>query len=257
MVLDDPDAPGEQIIYVGLHDRAFAVRPDGSIVWDVPTGLPGTPVGVFGVNYHPGADAIVGLARDGYLYALDRRTGATVLTAPLQLPGTVSPPGPPLAAPPSVQACAQAEEALADIGGRPISEVVDVLLGNGVEVANYFSIAAGTGRLWVAATAPDGEDGTVDGVSQLGALYGIDLVPAGPLGRRPGLHRSSGLSLDARVAPRRLADLCRRQHRQQSPSTRAAATSGRSTSAARSRARSGWRPTTARSTPLPEPRSIR
>jgi len=182
LVLDDPDHPGEQIVYVGLYDRAFAVRQDGSIVWDVATGLAGQPVGVFGVNYHPGADAIVGLTRDGFLYALDRRTGVSILTAPFQLPGEPSPPGPPLTAPPAVQACAQAElEALADTDGRPISEVIDVLLGNGVEVANYFSITAGTGRLWVAATAPDGEDGSVDGVSALGALYGIDLLPAGPL----------------------------------------------------------------------------
>jgi outer membrane protein assembly factor BamB len=182
LVLDDPDSPGEQIIYVGLYDRAFAVRPDGSIVWDVATGLPGTPAGVFGVNYHPGADAIVGLARDGYLYALDRVTGATVLTAPFQLPGEVSPPGPPLSAPPAIQACAEAElDPLLDRGGLPISELVNVLLGNATEVGNYFSITANTGRLWVVATAPDAEDGTVDGVSSLGALYALDLVPAGPL----------------------------------------------------------------------------
>ena len=182
LVLDDPDDPGAQIVYVGLYDRAFAVRTDGSTVWDVATDLPGTPVGVFGVNYHPGADAIVGLSRDGYLYALDRVTGASVLTAPFQLPGEVSPPGPPLAAPPAVQACAEAElDPLLDLGGVSIASVVDVLLGNGVEVANYFSIAVASGRLWVAATAPDAEDGTIDGVSSLGALYGLDLVPAGPL----------------------------------------------------------------------------
>jgi hypothetical protein len=33
--------------------------------------------------------------------------------------------------------------------------------------------------MWVAATAPDGEDGTVDGVSELGALYCLELVTAG------------------------------------------------------------------------------
>src|SRR6185369_8197933 len=93
LVLDDPEHPGEQIVYVGLYDRAFAVRTDGTIVWDVGTGLPGPPAGVFGVNYHPGADAIVGLAGDGYLYALDRVTGTPVLTAPFQLPGQASPPG--------------------------------------------------------------------------------------------------------------------------------------------------------------------
>jgi outer membrane protein assembly factor BamB len=180
LVLDDPEAPGEQIVYVGLYDRAFAVRPDGSVVWDVPTGLTGPTGAVFGVNYHPGADAIVGLARDGRLYALDRRTGVSVLAAPFELPGEISPPGTPLAASPEVQACAEAElDLLLDRGGLSIQDLVDILLGNSTEVANYFSIAASTGRLWVAATAPDAEDGTVDGISSLGALYGLDLVPAG------------------------------------------------------------------------------
>jgi len=39
-----------------------------------------------------------------------------------------------------------------------------------------------TGRLWVAATAPDEEDGAVDGVSsEFGALYWLELVTAGDL----------------------------------------------------------------------------
>jgi hypothetical protein len=45
LVLDDPDHPGEQIVYVGLHDRAFAVRTDGTLVWNVGTDLPDTPAG--------------------------------------------------------------------------------------------------------------------------------------------------------------------------------------------------------------------
>lgn len=182
LVLEDPDRPGDQLVYVGRYDRVLAVRTDGTVVWEMPTGLGGAPVGGgFGVNYHPGADAVVGLTRDGFVYAVDRRTGALVLDPPYQLPGEPSPPGPPLAAPRSVQACAEAELGkLADLQGRKISEAIDVLLGNGVEVANYFSIDAATGRLWIAATAPDAEDGTVDGVSRLGALYALDLVPHGP-----------------------------------------------------------------------------
>jgi hypothetical protein len=180
LVLDDPDAAGDDVVYVGLYDRAFAVRPDGSVVWDAPTGLTGTPVVVFGVNYHAGADAIVGLAQDGFIYALDWRTGAPVLNAPYQLPGAPAPPGPPLVVPAAVQACAESELALlADLGGTSIATVIDILLGNRVEVANYFSIDPVAGRLWVAATAADAEDGVVDGVSQLGALYGLDLVPNG------------------------------------------------------------------------------
>ena len=65
MVLNDPDHPGEEIVYQALYDRALAVRTDGTIVWDVPTGLTLTGVlrqdSVPGINYHPGLDAIVGL----------------------------------------------------------------------------------------------------------------------------------------------------------------------------------------------------
>jgi len=46
-------------------------------------------------------------------------------------------------------------------------------------VANYFSVDPHTGKIWVAATAPDGEDGAVDGVSEFGALYCLKLVSAG------------------------------------------------------------------------------
>jgi outer membrane protein assembly factor BamB len=178
LVLADPDHPGAEIVYVGVYDHAIAVRTDGTIVWDMPTGLVGDQ-GVFGINYVPSADALVGLTRDGFVYALDRRTGTPLLSAPYQLPGEPSPPGPPLAASPAVQACAETElRTLADAGTATIAQIVDVLLGNGSEVANYFSVDPATGRLWVAATAPDAEDGTVDGVSSLGALYGLDLVPA-------------------------------------------------------------------------------
>ncbi|MDX2167502.1 MAG: PQQ-binding-like beta-propeller repeat protein [Deltaproteobacteria bacterium] len=181
LVLQDPDSPGSEILYQARHDRALAVRTDGSVVWEVATGVAG-PIqgGGFGANYHPGADAIVGLTRDGYLYALDRRSGAPLLATPFQLPGEPAPPGPPSTTPAAVVACAQEQlEQFFDLGGAPLSLVIDVLLGNGVEVANYFSVDAASGRMWVAATAPDAEDGAVDGVSQLGALYGLDLVPTG------------------------------------------------------------------------------
>ncbi|HEV7734332.1 MAG TPA: hypothetical protein VGR62_19320 [Candidatus Binatia bacterium] len=181
MVLDDPDHPGAQIVYLGLYDRVLAVRTDGTVVWDQPTGLPGPATGVFGVNYHPVADAIVGLSRDGWVYAVDRRTGVSVLTASFQLPGEKAPPAPPSTTPPSVTACAQAELAnFVDLGSGTITELIGVLQGSGTEVANYFSIDGATGRLWVGATAPDAEDGTVDGVSTLGALYRLDLTPVGP-----------------------------------------------------------------------------
>ena len=53
-----------------------------------------------------------------------------------------------------------------------------MLLGGDSEIANNFSVDPRTGRLWIAATARDGEDGQSDGVSELGALYRFDVVRA-------------------------------------------------------------------------------
>jgi len=180
LVLDDPDHTGAQIVYLGLYDRVLAVRTDGTVVWDQPTGLPGPATGVFGVNYHAHADAIIGLSRDGWLYAVDRRTGLSVLPAPFQLPGEPAPLGPPATTPPAVVACAQQLfEQFVEPSNVTLAQIIAVLGGNGSEVANYFSIDAATGRLWIGATAPDAEDGATDGVSALGALYRLELVPAG------------------------------------------------------------------------------
>ena len=56
---------------------------------------------------------------------------------------------------------------------------MDVLLGGGIKVANYFSVDQVTGRVWIAATAPDGVDRKIDDLSDFGALYGLDLVKDG------------------------------------------------------------------------------
>jgi outer membrane protein assembly factor BamB len=190
LVLEDPANPGEQMIYLGLYDRAMAVKTDGTVVWDVPTGLPQlTPeddpveTHTFGINYHPQTDSLIALTGDGHLYVLDRKTGAPFLASPHQLPGEKSPLAPPLGLPDAIIAKVN-QELLPMMGGlpagyEPFDALYEVLLGGGKKVANFFSIDPHTGRLWVAATAPDAEDGTVDGVSQFGALYGLDLVPNG------------------------------------------------------------------------------
>jgi outer membrane protein assembly factor BamB len=185
MVLDDPLDPGAQIVFLGLYDRALAVRTDGSVAWDVPTGLTlptdTSTAAVFGVNYLPASDAIVGLTLDGFLYALDRTSGAPLLSAPHQLPGEPTPPSDPSGIPQFIRDRVEAElSAFMDIPpGTDGQLLLDLLQGNGSEVSNFFSIDPHTGRLWVAATAPDAEDGTLDGVSELGALYGLDLVENG------------------------------------------------------------------------------
>ncbi len=185
MVLNDPANPGEQIVYQALKNRALAVRTDGTIVWDVPTGLPLTGVlredAMPGANYHPALDAIVGLSGDGHVYLVSRTTGAQLLNAPFSLPGEPSPAGAGLALPPALIASVSA--AISTLinfpAGSDFVTFLGAVLGNNVEVSNSFAIDPVTSRLWIAATAPDAADGTVDGVSELGAYYGIDAVPSG------------------------------------------------------------------------------
>jgi len=191
LVLDDPLNPGEQIIYAAVYDRALAVRPDGTVLWDVPTGLPAPPpvsgalenYHCFGLNYHVQADALVGVMGPGDVVVLDRATGAQLLATPFVVPGTFSPASPPTSLPAEV--LETANNSLRPLMGAlpadvtPYGILVDVLLGFNSKVANYFSIDPHTGRMYVAATAPDGEDGTVDGISELGALYCLEMVPAG------------------------------------------------------------------------------
>jgi len=184
IVLRDPDAPPGEIVYLALYDRVLAVATDGTIVWDVPSGLTlGPDVTdnlVLGTNYLPALDAIVGLSVDGYLFAVDRRTGAPLLNQPFQLPGAPTPAGAPFALPSSVVTAAENTfQTMVDLPDGGLQEVVWALLGNGVEAANMFAVDPWSGRLWVAGTAPDAEDGTVDGVSQLGALFRLELVPSG------------------------------------------------------------------------------
>lgn len=187
MVLNDPGTAGGEIIYLGLYDRALAVRPDGTVLWDMPTGLPSPDplaelIISLGLQYHPSADALVGVTNDGYVYAMDRSTGSSLLAAPHSLPGEKSPSA--LDSPLIGQIGSGFIGELETIVGPMPPEVdmmmlVDGLFGGGVEIANHFSLDPYTGRIWVAATAPDAEDGTVDGVSELGALYNLELVPTG------------------------------------------------------------------------------
>jgi outer membrane protein assembly factor BamB len=193
LVLDDPANPGEQIIYQSVYDRAVAVRTDGSIVWDVPTGLPVPPAPAasvnlagyhcFGLNYHPQADALVGVMGDGHLVVLDRVSGDQLLGASFVVPGSPSPLPPPSALPDGVieKANAAVRPLVPAIppDSNTFSMLSAVLLGFDSKVANYFAIDPHTGRMFVAATAPDDEDGTVDGISELGALYCLEIVLAG------------------------------------------------------------------------------
>ncbi len=185
MILNDPDNPGEEIVYFALSDRTLALRTDGSLIYDAPTGQPSTVDGAFqnviGIHYQTHADVVMSLAVNGALVVKDRATGRNALNDDFyQVPGEPTPAGPPPALPPPVLAAAeQIFERFVNLGSLTFTEFIDALLGNGRRVVNDFAVDQATGRLWIGGTAPDAEDGSVDGVSELGALYQVELVPNG------------------------------------------------------------------------------
>ena len=192
-ILMDPARPGREVVYVGTYERVVAVETDGTMVWDVPTGLTANGTignAVFGLNYHPGADALVGLTADGHLFAHDRTTGAPLLP-PHSLPGSPAPPSSATSLPDAlVQAWIAELDPLMDIPPTLDPRVLlDVILGGSTEAANFFSVDPATGGMWVAATAPDWADGKLDGVSELGALYRLELSGGPSWSIRQTCHR--------------------------------------------------------------------
>ena len=199
LVLNDPDSPGEQLVYHVTYTEAMALRPDGTVLWTTPTGLTLPPVvpgkrsttHSFGFNYHPQTDSLVALMMGGEILVFDRVTGDVLATAG-QIPGS-----PAVSEPPTLpQNVIDASNALTDevFGKTPsglsfFSTIVDVIFGGGSVVTNYFAIDPNTGRIYVAATADDEEDGTLDGRSELGALYSLELE------ERSGGQDQLGLSI--------------------------------------------------------------
>ena len=191
LVLNDPARPGQQLIYHSTYTMAMALRPDGTEVWRTPTGLslparvPGqrSQTHMWGMNYMPGADAVVAVSMDGWVMAFDRQTGSPLLSAPFHLPGA------PAASlqvriPKLLTALAHRETAAAfgptEDGLGLFDMILDVIYGNGVNVANYYAVDPSDDSIVVAATAPDAQDGKTDGISSNGALYRLRLKPTAP-----------------------------------------------------------------------------
>lgn len=186
-IYNDP-VTQEDTIYVATYDRAIALQTDGTIIWDVATGLPKVSKGElvseqhsFGVNYHRQLDAIIAVMGDGSLYVLDRKTGKQLLAKPYVLPGDKVPVSN-FSLPKKVLAKADADIANMYNMNRlakdesPTAMVLHSAAGELQKVTNFFSIDQNTGRLWIAASLMDEEDGVKDGWSDWGGLYGIDLV---------------------------------------------------------------------------------
>jgi outer membrane protein assembly factor BamB len=189
-ILNDPDSPGSQIIYIVGYDRVMALRPDGSTAWSKATGLslpssePGTGarVSFHSLNYHPASDSLVSITKAGALFAFSRKTGE--LIAPIgQIPGAPAISGKGTNIPTFIlnKVDPLMDEAFGktDAGLSLFSSAVNYIYGGGGIVTNFFSIDPDSSRIYMAATAPDAEDGTEDGRSELGAIYSLDLVDDG------------------------------------------------------------------------------
>jgi outer membrane protein assembly factor BamB len=185
LILLDPDT-GEDVVYVGSYDRAVAMTTDGEILWDVSSGLPELiPAEVqanqhsFGINYHMQSDSLVAAMGDGHVYILDRKTGKSLLENPFMMPGAPTKVSN-FALPENI--AAKANKDISHMVGHPgdsydpIGAVLHATAGELQKISNFFSIDSDSGRIWIAATLPDEEDGESDGWSDFAALYGMDLV---------------------------------------------------------------------------------
>lgn len=187
LILNDPDNIGEQIIYTASYESIKAVNQAGDLLWSTPTGEePNSELMLgqlhnYGVNYLPQQDALVSVVGTGKVFILDRQTGTPLINT-FQIPGvaTVSNPNP-AGIPDFVnrlvyKAANHFFQGGATLDNAILAEIANMLLGLGTNVANYFAVSQSSGRIWIAATAPDSADGDLDGVSQMGALYGLDLI---------------------------------------------------------------------------------
>ncbi|MCX2977143.1 PQQ-binding-like beta-propeller repeat protein [Candidatus Marimicrobium litorale] len=188
IILNDPDNPGAQIIYLAGPEQITAVRQDGSILWKKATGIkianaedPDTTK-FQNFNYHPATDSLVTATKSGALHAFSRKTGEIVAPAG-QLPGAPAISGNRTSIPGFIvnrvdPLMDKAFGKTAD-GLSLFSSAVNYIYGGGGVITNYFSIDPDSSRIYIAATAPDAEDGTEDGRSEIGAIYSLTLQDNG------------------------------------------------------------------------------
>lgn len=186
LILDTPNEANAQAIYHATYHWAWAVTPQGEVLWHKPTGLSYAGAEVphaWGVNYIPQLDALTVVTGNGEIAVLARTTGESLLAAPFALPGVTA-----AAAARKMPSkwILQRGDRLAEerFGKMPLPDglftaMVRIIFGAGSEVSNFYAVDPNSGRLFVAATAPDEVDGSKDGVSANGAIYALDLVPSG------------------------------------------------------------------------------
>ncbi|MEZ5501524.1 MAG: hypothetical protein R3E50_02285 [Halioglobus sp.] len=186
LILATPGETSPQTIYHATYHWAWAVTPRGEVLWHKPTGLTYAGADIphaWGVNYVPQFDALTVVTGNGAIAVLARATGESLLDAPFKLPG--EPAAETVRHMPAQWILQRGDElARQRFGDMPVADglfsaMVRIIYGAGSEVSNFYAVDPNTGRLFVAATAPDEVDGSKDGVSAIGALYALDLVPSG------------------------------------------------------------------------------
>jgi outer membrane protein assembly factor BamB len=186
-ILNDPENPGSQIIYIVGFNRIMALRPDGSTIWSKATGLSLPPsengkkanTKFHSLNYHPATDSLVSITKAGALFAFSRKNGE--LIAPIgQVPGAPAISGKGTKIPKfilnKVDPLMDKAFGKTDAGLSLFSSAVNYIYGGGGVVTNFFSIDPDSSRIYMAATAEDAADGTEDGRSEIGAIYAIELI---------------------------------------------------------------------------------
>ncbi|CAA0080018.1 Uncharacterised protein [Halioglobus japonicus] len=186
LIMDTPGEASAQTIYHATFHWAWAVTPDGQILWHRPTGLQYAGADVphaWGVNYVPQHDALTVVTGNGEIAVLDRITGAQRLAAPFALPGENA--AQTARHMPSDWVLERGDRLAEEhFGKMPVEDglltsMVRIIYGAGSEVSNFYAVDPNSGRLYLAATAPDEVDGDEDGVSANGALYALELVGNG------------------------------------------------------------------------------
>jgi outer membrane protein assembly factor BamB len=188
LILDTPQYEHGQTIYHATYHWAWAVTPQGKVLWHKPTGL--TYDGddsphAWGVNYIPQVDALTVVTENGEIVILARKTGEQLLATPFELPGLTT--GDTVQGMPPNWILRRGDEiARQRFGEMPtnngnglLTSMLRVVFGAGSEVSNFYSVDVNTGRMFVAATAPDEADGSKDGLSDNGAVYALDLASIG------------------------------------------------------------------------------
>lgn len=203
LVLNNPES-GMQTVYTGGYEKIVAVSTDGTVLWETPAGLEIEDGGksstvqemnaayhLYGINYHAQADAVLALYANGFLLALDRRTGKRL--GMFEMPG--APAGKKdkrlvrlnrmLGFPVLGEKIKSALEDELNVFSleKGVQEnpglVIEGLIGAGSRISNYFAVDPYSKRIWIASTMKDEADGIIDGFSDYGALYGIDVLRKG------------------------------------------------------------------------------